>query len=265
MLKNFKLVVSMLIFGLVFGLGINSVGAASGISIYINGEKQSYSNLAIMEKGRTLVPLRGIFESLGASVQYNPKDKTIDASKGNTKIWLKIGSKNAKVNGKTVKLDVPAKLEKGRTRVPVRFISESLGATVQWNQSTKAVNISSYSQNLIGKPTDFNYDTNSVGGVTIAFLADNISGKTINYYTVRFSTYNAVGDPSYDQITGKSKFSLRYVGPAYPGEQIVLYNLFTYQRALHKIVIDEIEIIFSDGTTATQKYGHSTTDDNGFY
>lgn len=126
---------------LMLGLGINSVSASSGLSIYINGEKQSFSNQALIENGATLVPLRGIFEQLGANVIWNQNNKTIDASKGNTKVWLKIGSKDATVNGNKVKLSVPAQAKNGNTLVPLRFISESLGANVQWDQKSQKVSI----------------------------------------------------------------------------------------------------------------------------
>ncbi|MED3798333.1 copper amine oxidase N-terminal domain-containing protein [Lysinibacillus capsici] len=130
-----------LLFCLFLGLGINNVNASQGVAIYINGEKQSFSNQAVIENGSTLVPLRGIFESLGANVQWNQSTHTIDASKGNTKVWLKIGSKNAKVNDNAINLSVPAQVKSGKTLVPLRFISESLGANVQWNQKTQTVTI----------------------------------------------------------------------------------------------------------------------------
>lgn len=130
-----------LLFCLFLGLGINNVNASQGVAIYINGEKQSFSNQAVIENGSTLVPLRGIFESLGANVQWNQSTQTIDASKGNTKVWLKIGSKNAKVNDNAINLSVPAQVKSGKTLVPLRFISESLGANVQWNQKTQTVTI----------------------------------------------------------------------------------------------------------------------------
>ena len=221
------------------------------LSIYVNGDRQSYSNLAKLEKGKTFVPLRGIFESLGSSVRYNSKDKTIDASKGNTKVWLKIGSRYAKVNGKTVLLDAPARIEKGSTLVPLRFISESLGAKVQWNQDVKTIKITNYTENLISAPTYTKLSRDSDDGITLSYLANNISGKTINYYILHLSGYKSFGLPSFVQIIGE--------GPVYPGEEIGMHGLFIYQSAIQKKVIDKIDIQFSDGTKATQRYDHSIT------
>lgn len=126
------------------GLGFQTTTqAASSVSIYIDGNYQSYSTLAKVEKGRTMVPFRGIFEALEASVQYNPSTQTIDAKRGTTHIWLKTGSTAAKVNGQPVTLDAPAKIVNGRTIVPLRFIAESLKAKVEWDAVNQSVYISS--------------------------------------------------------------------------------------------------------------------------
>lgn len=145
-MKKLRIII-LLLFCIFIGLGSNSVSASSGVSIYINGERQSFSNQALIENGVTLVPLRGIFEELGAKVTWNQENKTIDALKGNTKISLNIGSSNAKVNGNTVKLSVPAQTKNGKTLVPLRFISESLGANVQWDQKNQKVTIAGDSNN----------------------------------------------------------------------------------------------------------------------
>ncbi|GMK42240.1 hypothetical protein PCCS19_52990 [Paenibacillus sp. CCS19] len=113
------------------------------------------------------------------------------------------------------------------------------------------------------EPTDFNFGRNSVDGITLSWFANNLSGKKINYYTLNVSTYNAVGDPSYDQHSGESTFRIKYVGPVEAGEEIVVFNLFTYQSALSSIVIDSIDLEYADGTKETVAYDRSTSDDSG--
>lgn len=122
--------------------------AASNISIYLDDSKQSFSSYAMVKNGATLVPLRGIFERLGATVSWNATTKTIDASKGSTKIWLKIGSTKTKVNGNNVNISVPAQVVNGHTLVPLRFISEALGAQVEWIQATKTIKIYTSNQSI---------------------------------------------------------------------------------------------------------------------
>lgn len=151
-LKNLKFAISIIMLFFVFSLNTNNANASNGISIYIDGEKQSYSNQALISNGATLVPLRGIFEALGASVNWNERNNTIDATRGDTNVWLKIGSKSAKVDGKSITVSVPAQVRNGRTLVPLRFISEALGESVKWNGATRTINIGfdDYSNSIQG-------------------------------------------------------------------------------------------------------------------
>lgn len=147
-MKNIKVILSILL--VVFSISVFrvDVSAASNITIYVDDVEQSYSSKAVVQNGTTLVPLRGIFEALGAEVQWNQASQSIDASKGSKKVWLQLGSKEAKVDGKTVTLTVPAQAVNGSTLVPIRFISESLGAKVEWDQATQSVRISQGSVSL---------------------------------------------------------------------------------------------------------------------
>ncbi|MEF2967178.1 hypothetical protein V3851_15175 [Paenibacillus sp. M1] len=119
------------------------------------------------------------------------------------------------------------------------------------------------SAGLIGEPTTFNYSVNSADGVKLTWIAQNLTGKTINYYTVKISTFNPVGDPSYDQLTGESSFSVKYVGPVEPDDELLVFDLFTYQGALETIRIDEIVLQYNDGSEVTVNYGYQTSDDSG--
>ncbi len=91
--------------------------------------------------GRVLVPLRAIFETLGATVDWNQGTQTVTATRGDTEIQLTLGQATANLNGNPVELDVPAQAIDGRTLVPVRFISESMNASVQWDSTTGTVRI----------------------------------------------------------------------------------------------------------------------------
>ncbi|MDI6907928.1 MAG: ABC transporter substrate-binding protein [Thermoanaerobacterales bacterium] len=98
---------------------------------------------AVVEGGRTLVPLRAIFEALGAEVNYDGATGVIVATRGDTQVKLTLGQSSAAKNGQAVTLDVPAKAISGRTLVPLRFVSEALGAEVRWDAQANAVYISS--------------------------------------------------------------------------------------------------------------------------
>lgn len=113
----------------------------SGVSVLIDSVLQKYDQPATIIDGRTLVPLRGIFEALGAKVYWNGDTQKVTAMKGDINIVLQIGNKIATKNGKEIELDVPAQIVNSRTLVPVRFVSEALGAEVNWDAEHTAVEI----------------------------------------------------------------------------------------------------------------------------
>ncbi|GAB6179367.1 hypothetical protein JCM14036_06860 [Desulfotomaculum defluvii] len=113
--------------------------------VYIDYQRLYLDVAPVLENGRTLVPMRKIFERLGADINWNADTKTVTATKGDVQIELTLGKSTAVVNGKTLKLDVPAKVVGDRTMVPMRFVGETLGAKVDYVTSNgPAVHI--YSQ-----------------------------------------------------------------------------------------------------------------------
>lgn len=81
--------------------------------------------------------MRGVFEALGAEVSWDGNTQTVTGVKGNKTVMLKLNSRDALVNGNPCTLDVPATAVNGRVLIPVRFVSESLGAAVEWDQATR--------------------------------------------------------------------------------------------------------------------------------
>ena len=87
--------------------------------------------------------MRAIFEALGASVDWNGAAQTVTATNGDTVVRLTIGSATATVNGVSVTIDQPGVVVNGRTLVPLRFVAESFGVSVNWNGATRTVTITS--------------------------------------------------------------------------------------------------------------------------
>lgn len=110
--------------------------ADSQIQVLYNGNRVSFGDTGqnpIMENDRTLVPLRAVFETMGAEVLWDEATQTVTAVRDNTTIELTVGSSTLYKNGQAVMtLDVPAKKVNDRTMVPVRAIAESFGAQVDW-------------------------------------------------------------------------------------------------------------------------------------
>lgn len=115
--------------------------AAQNITVKINNQSIYFDQYPVIENNRVLVPMRTIFEVMGAAVEWDAKTSTVKAKRGNTYILLPLNSKQATINGEKKSLDVPAKAIKGRTMVPLRFVSESLGCKVEWNGKLFLVSI----------------------------------------------------------------------------------------------------------------------------
>ncbi len=91
--------------------------------------------------GRTMVPLRAIFEALGATVEWDDATQTVTAIKGDIIIKLQIDSNVLNKNDEAITLDVPAQLLDGRTMVPARAVAEAFGSQVGWDDTTQTVTI----------------------------------------------------------------------------------------------------------------------------
>ncbi len=122
------------------GTGFGAL-AQDSIHIVVNGTALALDQMPVMESDRVLVPMRGIFEALGAQVGWDDASQTVTGTLGDKTVVLSIGDVSATVNGSAVTLDVPARLVNDRTMVPVRFISESLGAQVDWDDASQTVTV----------------------------------------------------------------------------------------------------------------------------
>ncbi|MGB9794794.1 stalk domain-containing protein [Caldisericum exile] len=105
----------------------------------VNGQNYTLEVVPQINSGRTMVPLRFIGESFGATFTYEASTKKIDISFNDNSITMWIGKKKAFVNGKEIQIDVAPFVVNGRTLVPIRFISDVFGADVIWNSQTKTV------------------------------------------------------------------------------------------------------------------------------
>ena len=118
----------------------NSVN--SGITVYYNGTRisfHSYGQNPELLSSRTLVPLRSIFEAMGADVEWDNTTSTAVSKRNGVEIKIQIGANEIFKNEKSIPIDVPAQLLNDRTMGPVRVIAEAFGADVQWNENGRCV------------------------------------------------------------------------------------------------------------------------------
>ena len=109
------------------------------IKVKYNDTYLSFAANPIIENGRTLVPLRFIFEQMGAKVDWDDSTQTVVVEKGNDIISFSIDNKIARVNNNSKVMDIPARLIEGKTMIPLRFLSEELGFNVDWEEESHTV------------------------------------------------------------------------------------------------------------------------------
>ncbi len=122
----------------------NSFAEIQPIKVNLNGDVLNFDVNPIIIEGRTMLPLRTVFEAFGFTIEWNSMEKKVVGEKRDSKVELYINNKIAKINGKEYELDVAATIIDGRTLAPVRFIAESVGAKVDWDGSTRTVMITYY-------------------------------------------------------------------------------------------------------------------------
>lgn len=115
--------------------------AADEIKVYVKGELLTLDQAPYIVNDSTMVPMRAIFEALDATVDYDGDTKTVTANKNAIEVKLSIGSDKAYVNNEETTLLAAAEIKNDRTMVPLRFVSEALGAQVTWIAETKTIDI----------------------------------------------------------------------------------------------------------------------------
>jgi len=109
------------------------------VSLMIEGKTVQPDVPPVIEKGRTLVPVRVIAEGLRANVHWDGKTRTATIKRNQQTLVLTLASTKAVLNGKQVKLDTPPTIRNQRMLLPIRFVGEALGVTVGWDSTTQTV------------------------------------------------------------------------------------------------------------------------------
>jgi N-acetylmuramoyl-L-alanine amidase len=169
-------------------------------SVILNGSHLSFEVPPRIENGRTLVPLRAIFEAMGANVEWDETTRTVTARNSNTTVILPLGSTSPTVNGQINKLEVPAKIINDRTLVPLRFVGEAFGGKVDWNAQTTTITITYTAPpapaavTVTGAPVNLR----EAPLVTAALVGTAVNGETMTvlneqdgWYQVRRGSLNA--------------------------------------------------------------------------
>lgn len=179
--------------------------AENNVTVVMDGQIQFFSQPAVIIDGSTMVPMRAIFEKLGAEIKWDGETRTVTATKGNTVIKLTLDRDIAYINGSPVKLTAKAQSLNGHTMVSLRFVSEALGASVKWDGSTMTAYIES------------------------AGNTDQVSQQVINGIKVKYGrhTYGVSTQSEYDQSLAIVEDALKgFDDVVFGGKYNEYYELF---------------------------------------
>ena len=113
----------------------------SDIKVLLNNKQLTFDQAPVLLNNRTLVPMRKIFETLGAEVTWNREDNSAVSTNGDITVTIKINSNTILINDKKVETDVAPMIIGDRTLVPVRAISEAFRVSVDWNEDLNTVSL----------------------------------------------------------------------------------------------------------------------------
>lgn len=114
---------------------------SAGIGVVLDGESLELETQPVMIDDRVLVPMRAVFEAMGATVIWHGDVGSVEAVKGDISMMIGIDMKYMIVNKKQIQLDVPARLIGDYTMIPIRAVSEVFGCNVDWDESSQTVYI----------------------------------------------------------------------------------------------------------------------------
>lgn len=187
--------------------------ARYNVGIIVDGKTVQCDPDAYFNAGenRTIVPIRFVAEALGYAVTWDAGSRTVTLTKGASAMQLQIDSTSATVNGASKTLDAAARIEKDRTFVPLRFVAENFGASVEWVQASMTVIIrtavavddlrSDYKQimqllpgktKITGRSNSLYYAASGTPGTfNVDFIVDS-RDDMIYVYNLKPSTYDAL-------------------------------------------------------------------------
>lgn len=171
-----KKIISILLLVLMLFASVN-VSATKPISVELDADKLEFDAQPVNINDRVLVPVRAIFEAMGANVTWNASTRTVTSTLGITTVVMTIDENKMLVNGEEKTLDVCPTIVESRTMVPARAVAEAFGAKVEWDAPDNTVKI--YTQDFLSR-------------------------------TQKMKTHRSAKDLSFEELHSKSDFSISY-------------------------------------------------------
>ncbi len=176
----------MLILGLSVLSMFSALNTAYGASIKINDKLVEGEAEPVIVEGRTLVPVRAIFEGLDASVEWDAETKTVTGTNGDTKVVMAVGENVITINGEDVEMDSAAMIIDGRTYAPARYVAEAFGYDVSWDAEAKEVIINDKVESPAA--TETTTTTEATTETTTATMTNTTAATTVSETTTVTTT-----------------------------------------------------------------------------
>ena len=206
------------------------------IKLLLDGATLKTDVPPVIVDGRTLVPVRSVFESMGAKVDWIPEERRVTVS-GNVKVELVIDQKEANVDGESRTMDVPATIINDRTMVPVRFISECLSCDVKWVPEKRTVIINRPAGNFNHTLRRISYEWEEMEGrLRIALTVDK---KNVKYNTFTLKEPNRLVLDLEETYLGTGTPSP--VETECPMVPTIRYSQFSRNPMVSRVVVDLTE------------------------
>lgn len=219
-MKRFRftsMILIMLVAALIpFSSLSNAAGSSREIAVSIDGRFIRFDVPPQMINGRVMVPLRPIFEGLGAQVNWDEENRTVTGSKDDIDVFLRLDETKATVNGNAVTLSAPSTQIDGRTFVPTRFVAESLGADVVWDDAKRQVIIATGAEIVALDNYFFVYNSSEVNAADL----DAIRKFSANFKNTNPILFDASPYPTAPQLYDALKAEQQKLGGNVAGIQI---------------------------------------------
>ena len=243
-MKKWKKILAGLMTAVMLAAMPVAASAASDITVYVDGQKIAFDQPPVVQNGRTLVPMRAIFEALGAEIEWFGAEKRVNAFWGMNSLDLWIGSCEIQMgDGAMVTIDVPAQVVNGRTLVPLRAVSQCMGAEVKWDGATKTININRepegfyYQNDLYG----FTFDTPE----GFRFMEEYSDGSGAWYAHKTDPVYVAVMSESISGPEGDSIYALHKYYHDLDYENLIGYSMIRDDYSMEMLMNDGNMMEFS--------------------
>ena len=178
-----KIISMLLVICLMLSVSVTTF-ASDTIYVTLDGSYIEFDVKPQIINGRTMVPVRAIFEKMGATVEWDGNTSSAICTKGDTVVKMTVNSMDMYINNQVTKMDISPVVIDGRTLAPARYVAEAFGADVHWDQEDRTVIIRSITGNSSPETNSSQNHTLSADGQNqIVYIGE--TGSKYHYETCR--------------------------------------------------------------------------------